>query len=276
MELPETFEIIRPSIVALGSKLDLIGGYPFPTIVGTGFVVDERGIILTNRHVAEALQGLPRHPETGAETAVAFVFSEVIAENGEHALRVNRIEIKAYSLMTRFDTAGPFYGEAMPDLAFLQLAVQGLRPLQIASEAHTLRVGLAVATAGFPLGTNALLLNNKIVQLTPLLRHGIISSLYPFPCPNPHGFTVDIMIQGGASGSPIFLPHEPLIVGMLYGGYGEQFEVDGRQIQLDSNLTLALPGKLLCEALLQSMPDIDRLDLSDVPTLQSLSNDNLA
>jgi S1-C subfamily serine protease len=273
MELPETFEIIRPSIVALGSKLDLIGGYPFPTIVGTGFVVDERGIILTNRHVAEALQSLPRHPETGEETAVAFVFSEVNAENGEHALRVNRIEVKAYSLMTRFDTAGPFYGEAMPDLAFLQLAVKGLRPLQIASEAYTLRVGLTVATAGFPLGTDALLLNNRIVQLTPLLRHGIVSSLYPFPCPNPHGFTLDIMIQGGASGSPIFLRDEPLVVGMLYAGLGDSFEVEGRRIQIDTNITLALPGKLLGEALRQSMPDIEKLDLRDVPTLESLSKD---
>jgi hypothetical protein len=49
------------------------------------------------------------------------------------------------------------------------------------------------------------------------------------------------MIQGGASGSPIFLPHEPVIVGMLYGGIGEQFEIEGKQIHLDSNVTLALP-----------------------------------
>ena len=129
--------------------------------------------------------------------------------------------------------------------------VKGLRPLQIASKANVLRVGMAVATAGFPFGTDALFLNNKVVQLTPLLRHGIVSSLFPFPCPNPHGFTIDIMIQGGASGSPIFLPHEPVIVGMLYGGIGEQFEIERRRIQLDSNVTLALPGKLLSEALLQ-------------------------
>jgi S1-C subfamily serine protease len=271
MELYETFEAVRPSIVALGSKVDLIGGCPFPTIIGTGFVVDERGIVLTNRHVADALQGLQRDPDTGEETAVGFIFSEVCAENGEHVLRLNRVHIKAYNLMTRFGTAGPFYGEAMPDLAFLQLAVKGLRPLEIVSQANTLRVGLGVATAGFPLGTDALLLNNKIVQLTPLLRHGIVSSLYPFPCPNPHGFTVDIMIQGGASGSPIFLPHEPLVVGMLYAGLGDSFEVEGRRIQIDTNITLALPGKLLSEALRQSMPDIDKLNLSDIPTLNSLS-----
>lgn len=272
MELFETFEIIRPSIVALGSKLDLLGGYPFPTIIGTGFVVDERGIILTNRHVAEALQSLPRDPETAEETAVAFVFSEVRAENGAHMLRVNRIQVKTYNLMTRFNTAGPFYGEPLPDLAFLQLAVKGLRPLHIASEPHSLRVGMHVATAGFPLGTDALLLNNKIVQLTPLLRQGIVSSLYPFPCPNPHGFTVDIMIQGGASGSPIFLPHEPVVVGMLYAGLGDSFEVEERQIQIDTNITLALPGKLLSEALRQSMSDIAQLNLEEVPSLDSLAS----
>jgi hypothetical protein len=79
------------------------------------------------------------------------------------------------------------------------------------------------------------------------------------------------MIQGGASGSPIFLPHEPVVVGMLYAGIGEQFEIEGRRIQLDSNVTLALPGKLLSEALLQSMADIDQLDLSQTPTLESLA-----
>lgn len=270
MELFETFEIIRPSIVALGSPHDLVGGYPFPTIIGTGFVVDERGIILTNRHVADALQSLPRHSGTGEDTAVAFVFSEVRAENGEHILGVNRVRIKGYNVITRFSTAGPFYGEAAPDLAFLQLDVKGLRPLPIASAPNVLRIGMKVATAGFPFGTDALLLNNKVVQLTPLLRHGIVSSLYPIPCPNPHGFTIDIMIQGGASGSPIFLPHEPVVVGMLYAGIGEQFEIEGRRIQLDSNVTLALPGKLLSEALLQSMADIDQLDLSQTPTLESL------
>jgi len=79
------------------------------------------------------------------------------------------------------------------------------------------------------------------------------------------------MIQGGASGSPIFLPHEPLVLGMLYAGFGDSFEVEGRRIRIDTNITLALPGKLLSEALRQSMPDIEKLDLSDIPTLDSLS-----
>ena len=81
------------------------------------------------------------------------------------------------------------------------------------------------------------------------------------------------MIQGGASGSPIFLRDEPLVVGMLYAGLGDSFEVEGRRIQIDTNITLALPGKLLGEALRQSMPDIEKLDLRDVPTLESLSKD---
>ncbi len=52
-----------------------------------------------------------------------------------------------------------------------------------------------------------------------MLRHGIVSSLQPFPCPQPHGFTVDSMSQGGQSGSPIFRVADAAVVGMLYAGY---------------------------------------------------------
>ena len=210
MDLTETFEIIRPSIVALGSKHGLvIDGKPptFPTILGTGFFIDQRGIVLTNGHVVDALQKLPKHPKTGESLAVAFVFSEVKAEESSHVMRVSPVDVKAYSVLQTFDKKGRFYGEEIPDLALVQLNVKDVPALTFASERNTIRIGMPIATAGFPLGTDALLLNSELVQLTPFLRSGIVSSLYPFPCPNPHGFTLDIMAQGGASGSPIFLPN---------------------------------------------------------------------
>jgi S1-C subfamily serine protease len=78
MELATTFEVLRPSIVALASRVTItqLGAKPvFPFIVGTGFVVDESGLVVTNRHVAEALRRLPRNPKTGESSAMAVVWA---------------------------------------------------------------------------------------------------------------------------------------------------------------------------------------------------------
>jgi len=276
MTLSEVFEVVRPSIVALGSKhCIVIDGKPpaFPTILGTGFFIDSRGIVLTNRHVAEGLQQLPPNPKTGETAAVGFVFSVVQAEEGAHTLSVQAVNVLSYNHLDRFGAPGPFYGQAVPDMAFLQLNVKDVPPLSFLAEPNSLKIGMPVATAGFPLGTDALLLYEKVVQLTPLLRAGIISSLYPFPCPNPHGFTVDIMAQGGASGSPIFLTTEPKVVGLLYGGYGYSFQVEGQRMQIDTNITLSLPSGLLQQAVDDTRKQVDALDLSNVPSLEQLSNE---
>ena len=141
MSLAETFELIRPSIVALGSRVSVIERHEvpiFPTILGTGFVVDERGIVVTNRHVATALQQLPPRPDNGQSPAFAMVFGGVERSGGSHSLGVALVDIKGYALPDTFSPGGEFYGEPMPDLAFLQLRVQGLTALRLATETNTL------------------------------------------------------------------------------------------------------------------------------------------
>lgn len=261
MNLAETFEIVRPGIVALGSRMSVIqqGQCPpiFPTILGTGFVVDERGIIVTNRHVATALQQLPPRPDNGQSPAFALVSGRVERGEGESILGMAIVDIKGYALPNSFSPSGEYYGEPMPDLAFLQLKVQGLPALRLATEPNTLRIGMPIATAGFAMGTNALVVYQRVNQVTPLLRHGIISSLYPFPCHHPHGFTTDIMTQGGESGSPIFLPDSPTVVGLLHAGFN------------GTNITLGIPS-VIVNAALESSLEVAPLDLSDVPMFESL------
>lgn len=86
MELTETAAVVYRSIVALGS-LAVPARFRFgpnddiPHIIGTGFVVDARGIVMTAGHVARALSSLPRHPETGKHAAMAILFGEREAKN---------------------------------------------------------------------------------------------------------------------------------------------------------------------------------------------------
>ena len=74
---------------------------------------------------------------------------------------------------------------------------------------------MPIATAGFPMGDVSLTALQKLNQMTPFLRRGIVSSVFPFPVPQPHGFTIDVIQQGGSSGSPIFYEDRPEVVGMM-------------------------------------------------------------
>ena len=84
------------------------------------------------------------------------------------------------------------------------------------------------------------------------------------------------MIQGGASGSPIFLQDKPLVVGLLYGGHTFTYAIAETVIEIDSNITLALPSGLIAQALEAIKNDIKELDLSNVPMLDSLLTDRQA
>src|SRR5689334_5420414 len=62
--LEKTFVDVRPSVVAFASRVVRRDRPDFPEIIGTGFVVDSRGVAVTNKHVIDALQALPPHPRT--------------------------------------------------------------------------------------------------------------------------------------------------------------------------------------------------------------------
>jgi hypothetical protein len=50
----------------------------------------------------------------------------------------------------------------------------------------------------------------------PPLQAGIISATLPFPGTRPHGYLINVMIQGGASGSPVFLSDSGTVIGAVY------------------------------------------------------------
>jgi len=72
-------------------------------------------------------------------------------------------------------------GEKLPDLAFVQLAVRDVPALTFFAEPNAIRIGIDVAYAGFPFGSDGLVLRiddqpPMVVQATPFLRHGVVSS----------------------------------------------------------------------------------------------------
>ena len=260
MELPDVFTAVRPSIVAFASRLvrKKDPSAPLlPQFIGTGFFVDRRGLVATNRHVVEALRALPIHPEEGYPAAMALVFTESARGDGGSEVGCMGVGIRQYWPLTTFNAPEYYYGDPLPDVAWVQLEVQEVPPLELSAEPWVIKVGTSVATAGFPLGDAALTAYKSINQITPTLRHGIVSSVFPFPCAHPHGFTIDVTSQGGASGSPIFLASQPTVVGLLHAGF------DG------TNFTFAVPGSILKGAL-DSLLQTVTINLDGVKTLEAL------
>ena len=218
MDLTETFRAVVPGVVALARTRVLApaGSPPLsPVIFATGFVVDSCGIIATNRHVIEAIPAMPLDPTTGKPAVAAIYFHYGKTDEGKDYVRWVTIPIKYHTILDNFQSDGQWYGEKVPDIGFAQLMVQDLPALRLATEDFYVRIGMDVATAGFPMGEVPLTVMERLNQMTPFLRRGIVSSVFPFPIEQPHGFTMDIIQQGGSSGSPIFYVDKPEVVGMM-------------------------------------------------------------
>jgi hypothetical protein len=61
--------------------------------------------------------------------------------------------------------------------------------------------------------------HDSVSQVSPFARHGIVSSVLPCESTHPHGFSIDVPSEGGASGSPIFLAEEATVVGILHASF---------------------------------------------------------
>ena len=277
MTLVETYRAVAPSIFAFISRTARAeeGQLPLaPTILGTGFFVSEDGIAATNRHVAEVLDQLPPDPSTGGAGYGALLFdygpAPEAAEDGKSSLRMMVIETVGHSSVESVSRNPAWYGEASPDIAFVQLKVKGIPFLSFASKEFYVQPGTPIATAGFPLGTDSLTFDGKWHQFIPFVRSGIVSSVFPCVVAWPHGFTIDIMQQGGSSGSPIFYLDSPTVVGMMASSVLDPVAVAGPQLSLriglNNNISVAVPGHIIAQAL-QHFRVAHQIDRSSFPTV---------
>lgn len=256
MKLTEVIRKVSPAVVAFGSRLvtsetNFTPG--FPLIIGTGFVVDERGMVLTNQHVIDGIEKIP--------TADRFVmlFPEPASVHGKTIFGVILRKILAVNSISSFESSGPYFGEAKPDFGFVQIDIQGLPAIEICGDSNVLEVGLEVATLGFPMGEVPLTPydQGKASQISAFARRGIISSLLPCACADPHGFSIDILSEGGASGSPIFRTDDPRAIGILHAGFK------------GAPITYAVPGHFL-QTGLEVVRQEWHPELTGIPTLMEI------
>lgn len=153
--LVESIAAAKPAIVAVGSYNPL--GNPRFNFSGTGFVVRDGNLVVTNVHVLPPTDGsavgtrlVVQVPRTTGGTDVRA--AAVVALDREHDLALLRFE-----------------GAALPALAL--------------AEAEVEPEGLSIAVIGFPIG--------GLLGFRPVTHRGIISAVTPIVLPAPNARMLD-------------------------------------------------------------------------------------
>jgi Trypsin-like peptidase domain len=174
------------------------------------------------------------------------------------------------------DKSSEWYGSAVPDIGFVQLAVCEVPSLELALEKFYLTIGMDVATIGYPMGTRSMTALGKLNQTSPFIRRGIVSSLFPYPTSKPHGFTMDIMQQGGSSGSPILRVSDGVVVGMMSSSVVEWTAAESESVSLayslNTNISIAEPAHILHQAL-AILRKSGRFKVGKLPTFSELKEE---
>lgn len=225
--LPDVIDRVRPSIVAVGSFNP--SGSPRQQFRGTGFVVGNGHLVVTNYHV------LPEKLDTERNEQLA-----VFSGRGRQA---------------RFHPAKVVAEDPVHDLALLYISIP-LPALELAEAGRMPREGTEIAFTGFPIG--------MALGLYPVTHRGIVSAISPMAPPqlgsrlltakmiramrDPYDvMQLDAIAYPGNSGSPVFDQRSGRVLGVI-----NSVLVKGTKeaaIERPSGISYAIPVRFVHELL---------------------------
>ena len=214
-------EKIKAATVAIAYINTADSKEPF-TILGSGFCIDASGVIITCRHVLEAMMSKsiaeqieesepsstsnsPQQLSPGDVKRPHAIFYD-IKRTSDH---VFAIPVPMQNSISKIDK----------DLAALQLLKHntfsnGYPYLEI-EDYKDISEGEDIGVCGFPLGNY---LFNQLGTVTSSFTTGILSSIIPAPnvqLPQLTGFQLDVTATNGNSGGPVFTMNSGKVFGVL-------------------------------------------------------------
>ncbi len=185
---------LRPSVVAIGSYLRTDA--PTVKYFGTGFVVYDGRVVITNAHVVEGLRQAQRLDH------LRVYFPDTRDVDG----RVGRVLLE----------------DAFHDVALIAFEGQPAPPVKISSVEPD--QGRTVGILGYPLGTR--------LGLVPAVHQGVVAAVVPAVLPLPVGtkmtpelqsalknpynlYQLDMVAFPGNSGSPLFDIRDGTVIGIV-------------------------------------------------------------
>ncbi|MDT7835688.1 S1 family peptidase [Aquabacterium sp. OR-4] len=147
-DLPATTAVIKRSVVAVGAYDPLAN--PRFSFRGTGFVVDDGQLLITNAHVL---------PELTGDQKLAIQVGRVRLESG------GQFDVRTLTLLAI---------DREHDLALLRFSGAPL-PAVVLAETEAVREGQAIGLMGFPIG--------GVLGFSPVTHRGIVASITPIVLP---------------------------------------------------------------------------------------------
>jgi S1-C subfamily serine protease len=264
MNLKEAYYNIKDKIVAFVPKYYVCTGDKpkipeFPPIIGTGFIVHKNGIVATNAHVVKCFRKLFKPKESPEEEWPVSAMLLKLTDEGMVELLLDVLNVFE---LTGFIPGKVYYGpEEGPDLAFVQINAKGLPAVDFDSTTP-IEEGIEVGTAGFPMGTDMLTAPGWLHQITPTLQKGIIAAVHPFSSSKPHSYSVNIMVQGGSSGSPVFSCESGKIIGMISSAVHDILSLQENIFyKVPTNISYAVPSHYIEHVIPKILKDNEK----DIP-----------
>jgi serine protease Do len=237
----ETVNRVKAATVAMATLNEGDQRQPY-TILGTGFCVHSRGMIITCEHVLSAFmdksvhkyiaetaspghEGVD-HREMDMRTQIPYA---IFYRPGASAEKLTIIPSRVDIAMATTD-----YDLGLVRLHSHAAFPSGYPTLEVQEYAEIYE-GMEIATCGFPLGNH---LQEQLGTVTSSFTKGILSSVIPCsgaPIEHLKGFQLNLTATHGNSGGPVFSPDTGKVFGVLQRG------VSGHDKTIIQGLTKAEP-----------------------------------
>ena len=238
MHLPDTIARIRPHIVQISVSGPTFGENP--VILGTGFLVSGLEVVTANHVVNAATNMQSTHPHLAVGIGLPdFTDTSIFLRAGRVSIPSDVVDTYPEDdialLKLRVDPGAEWF-ESTADINGTKLTVR-TEPVEL--DARDVKDGMAVATSGFPLNSQALVTTT-----------GVVASYWSVDTPtNPRTrILIDLTANGGNSGGPVYDINSGAVVGVLVAGKLAP-ATGATGIATAAGLTIAVPTRAIVELL---------------------------